>query len=355
MNHVIVLGPVPDSTGGIGVLMGHLSRSASNASDMRFVDSGGSPGAALRRLVRFGTAVLTCLGPVPERTVFHVNQSSNLSTWRKLALVTLLRLRRRPYVLHLHGGGFAEFLAGLSPWRARLVCNEFRNASAVIVLGKVWERYIRSATGIDPERIHVIPNAVPGPPEPPGQRRRPLVLFSGKLTRAKGVLELLEAWRSVPDPVRSTLVLVGDLDDQDGDIRRALESAPDVETTGWVGSEELNEKISCSSILVLPSHAENLPLSLLDAMAWGLAPVVTDVGAVPEVVEDGVTGRIVPVGDARALARALESLLLDRRLRESIGSAARLRWEERYSLSGYRDRLDEVYEAALAARERSRS
>lgn len=90
MSRVIVLGPVPDSAGGIGVLMGHLSRSTSAGTDLRFVDSGGTPGPPVRRLLRFLKALLVCAGSVPDGTVFHLNLASGLSTWRKLALTTVL-------------------------------------------------------------------------------------------------------------------------------------------------------------------------------------------------------------------------------------------------------------------------
>lgn len=335
--------------------MGHLAGTGSTASEIRFVDSGGTPGPAIVRLFHFLRAIRVALGGVPEDTVFHLNQASRLSTWRKFILVCALRVRRRTYVLHVHGGEFDAFLKGLNPVAGRLVGGMFRHAGAVVVLGEYWQGRISRLTGVSAEKFHVVPNAVPGPATLPADRTTPTVLFSGQLTRRKGILDLLEAWRTLPESVRTRLVLAGDVADPDGSIARALENTPDIETTGWIGPEQLRHRLSEASILALPSYGENLPMSLLDAMAWGLAPVVTAVGAVPEVVEDGVSGCIVPTGDPRALAQALESLLLDRRKRESIGRAARLRWEERYSLSGYRDRLDEVYEAALAAEDRSGS
>ncbi|MFC3481114.1 glycosyltransferase family 4 protein [Kocuria carniphila] len=344
MKHVIVMGPRPDSAGGIGVMMGHLSRSRSDKTQVHFVESGGAPGARLGRLAAFGKALLTCWGPVPEDSAFHVNISTRGSTWRKLILTGALRVRRRPYILHLHGGRYREFYRDLPAPLASAVRSMFRNAGGVVVLGSVWKAFVTEVMGVTAEKVHVIANAVPGPAEVPGDRAEPVVLFTGKVTRAKGVIELLKAWKSLPDNIRTRLVLAGDLHDPDGEISRLLKDAPAVTTTGWLSGTELDEQLSAASILVLPSHAENLPLSLLDGMAWGLAPVATDVGSVAEVVLDGETGWIVPVNDAETLAHVLESLLLDPTKREALAHAARDRWEEFYDIAQYRDRLDEVYE-----------
>lgn len=343
MKHVIVIGPRPDSAGGIGVMMGHLARSTSEQTQLHFVESGGAPGTRISRLAAFGRALLTCWGPVPRDSVFHVNISTKGSTWRKLVLTGALRARRRPYILHLHGGRYREFQRNLPAPAAIAVRSMFRHASGVVVLGHVWKTFVTDVLGAASDKVHIIPNAVPGPHRVPADRAEPVVLFTGKVTRDKGVVELLEAWGSLPDNIRTQLVLAGDLHDPDGAIDRLLRENSTVTTTGWLAGDELNQELARASILVLPSHAENLPLSLLDGMAWGLAPVATDVGAVAEVIHNGESGWIVPVNDSGVLAHVLESLLLDPTKREALARAARDRWAKCYDISRYRDRLDEVY------------
>lgn len=348
MNHAIILGAVPDSAGGIGVLMGYLSRTASDRTHIDFVDSGGTPGPLPARLKKFAKAVATCLGPVPGDTVFHLNQASKVSTWRKLVLVYALRSRKRPYVLHIHGGKFDTFLEGLKPFARYMVNDMLQKASGIIVLGDYWRSYIAETCGIPLEKFHVVPNAVPGPVEVPERGLTPTVLFSGQLTRRKGVIDLLRAWAMIPSENRSRLVLAGDLHDPDGEISRLLEITPDIETTGWIGPEQIVERLAEASVLVLPSFGENLPMALLDGMAWGLAPVVTNVGAVGEVVQDGESALFVPPGDPEILARVLQSLLLDPERRLALGRAARRRWEEEYKMDKYRRRLDQVYADVLS-------
>lgn len=346
MTRVIVLGPGPDTAGGIGVMMGHLARTESDHSSFEFVESGGAPGPRARRLCAFGRAMLACWAPVPDGTVYHVNLASKGSTWRKLVLTGLLRVRRRPYVLHLHGGGYAEFLKNLNEVMTVAVRSMFRSASSVVVLGELWRQFVSEELGVSAQKLHIIPNAVPGPTALPNPSSTPTVLFTGKVTRAKGIVELLQAWSSLPDHVRTRLVLAGDLHDPDGCITRLLETTPDVTTTGWLDGERLKKELAHASILVLANHMENLPLSLLDGMAWGLAPVVTDVGSVSDVITDGDSGWIVPVGAPRELANAMEILLADTPRRVAVAQAARARWQEQYDIVHYRSRLEDVYRQA---------
>jgi glycosyltransferase involved in cell wall biosynthesis len=96
---------------------------------------------------------------------------------------------------------------------------------------------------------------------------------------------------------------------------------------------------------VLPSAAEGLPMAVLEAMAFGVAPLVTAVGALPELVRDGVNGAVVPVGDPAALARALDGLLADDEGRRALGRRAR-QDAEPYSATHWAARLAAIWAAA---------
>lgn len=226
----------------------------------------------------------------------------------------------------------------------------FQAAHQVIVLGESWAQFVQEELGVSDVAVSVLPNAVPGPQEVPQHVTHPMhVLFAGRVGARKGAPELLQAWSRISAGRDAVLVLAGDLDDPDGSIRAAVDRAQRVELTGWLDAEALQDQLRCAQILVLPSRAENLPLSLLEGMAWGQAPVVTPVGAVPEVVDDGENGMLVPVGDAGALAQALAGLLDDDARRTRMGDAARVTWENGYSMDGYRKRFDDIIEAAVGA------
>ena len=102
-------------------------------------------------------------------------------------------------------------------------------------------------------------------------------------------------------------------------------------------------------VFVLSSAWEALPLSVLEAMSCGLPVVATAVGGVPDAVEDGVTGRLVPHGDEEALASAIGELLGDAERQRELGAAGRQEFERRFRVELMLDRTEELYRELLAA------
>jgi glycosyltransferase involved in cell wall biosynthesis len=103
-------------------------------------------------------------------------------------------------------------------------------------------------------------------------------------------------------------------------------------------------------VFCLPSHAEGLPMAMLEAMAAGKAVVASKVGAIPEAIMDGDNGLLVAPGDSQALAAALASVLADAALRERLGRRARATVEQHYSLDAVGARLGAIYHELEGAR-----
>jgi glycosyltransferase involved in cell wall biosynthesis len=298
------------------------------------------------RLVRFAFLCAT-----RRVDLCHINLASRGSTFRKACYAALCRLFRTPYVLHLHGGGYREFFARRGPAGKAIIRSLFLRARRVIVLGSLWRDFVRDEIGVPQARIVILANAVEGPEKVIEAERGspPSILFLGLLNREKGIDVLLEAlagpalgaceWRAV---------LAGNGDVEKFAARVAsLGLSERVSLPGWCAQDRVRLLLRQSSILVLPSFVENLPLSLLEAMAYGLCPVVTPAGAIPDIVQDGQNGLIVPAGDAGALGRALVRVLKDSSLRASLGRNARATFESGYDIEGHAQRLRELYRAAL--------
>ncbi|WP_235852791.1 glycosyltransferase family 4 protein [Mycobacterium interjectum] len=98
-----------------------------------------------------------------------------------------------------------------------------------------------------------------------------------------------------------------------------------IQVVGWLDAAARDELLCAAHVFLLPSRDEGLPMALLEAMAYGLAPVTTTVGSIGEVVSDGVTGVVVQPGSPDQIAGALTALVTDDRLRERLGTAARAR------------------------------
>src|SRR6185503_836407 len=169
------------------------------------------------------------------------------------------------------------------------------------------------------------------PSEVGDETEPPMILFAGRLSREKGILELVEAARD------RELVVAGD-----GPLRAHVPNA-----LGWLPRDELERLYARAAVVACPSHREGFGLACAEAMAHGRAVVAGDVGGLRDLVVDGETGLLVPPGDVAALRAALERLLADRELRRRLGAAARARAAEHFSWERAMSLTVTAYEDAL--------
>lgn len=159
-----------------------------------------------------------------------------------------------------------------------------------------------------------------------------VVGFVGRLTRDKGLLELLAAWEQlVHDVAGCSLVLAGapEPDAEQGPLADALAVSPRTHLVGHL--EDLAPLYSRIDVLVLPSHREGLPTVVLEAATYGIPCITTSATGAAEPVLPDVTGLVVPVASTPALLRALRRMVTDGDLRARMGLAARQHVTERWA------------------------
>jgi len=230
----------------------------------------------------------------------------------------------KPFVVQLWGTDVelarrAKPLARRVLRRARLViCASNALADSARMLGARDVRVIPSGVDV-PERV--------GDEAEPAQ-----VLFAGRLSPEKGILELVEAANGMP------LVVAGD-----GPLRDRVPGA-----LGFVPHHALGPLYEQAAVVAVPSHREGFGVVCAEAMAYGRPVVAGAVGGLLDLVADGETGLLVPPRDVPALRGALEQLLGDAGLRRRMGDAARERVRAHFAWPAVTDATLAAYEEALA-------
>ncbi|MFD3823955.1 glycogen synthase [Streptomyces sp. NPDC058625] len=243
----------------------------------------------------------------------------------------------RPWKAEQLGGGYA-----LSGWAERTAVEA---ADAVIAVSAAMREDILGCyPALDPARVHVVHNGIDTRlyrPDPGTDaldrigldRSRPYVLFVGRITRQKGVPQLLRAVRGI-DPAAQVVLCAGapDTPEIEREFRELYEELSRVRAgVHWIPQmlprPEVIQLLTHAAAFVCPSVYEPLGIVNLEAMACGTPVVASRVGGVPEVVEDGVTGVLVTVDDAfeQGLARALDSVVGDPEAARRMGEAGRER------------------------------
>jgi len=278
----------------------------------------------------------------------HIHAAMRGSFWRKGLFASIARLFGKPVILHLHGSEMKPFYAGLPRWAQALARRNLEKASYVIALSESWRSFIGEIAPA--ARVRVLPNYVNIPPLPDGAGRRAGdILFLGLVGDRKGVFDLLPAFASVHEAHPDARLTIGG----NGEVERAARMIAELglgsaaSLPGWIDGEAKKALLERASIYILPSHNEGLPVSVLEAMSYGLAVITTRVGGIPELIRDGVDGLLVDAGDERAIGSALDRLLSDDALRERLMTAGRARVEQCYSDKVVLPMLDAIYRDCL--------
>jgi glycosyltransferase involved in cell wall biosynthesis len=229
----------------------------------------------------------------------------------------------KPYVVQVWGTDVE--LARRAPWLARTV---LRNARLVIAASTALAE---SARELGASEVRVIPSGVDLPAEVGEEASPPEVLYAGRLSPEKGVLELVAA----ADGMK--LVVAGD-----GPLRPRVPGA-----LGFVPHGELQGLYARAAVVACPSRREGFGVACLEAMSYGRPVVATDVGGLRDLVVDGVTGLVVPARRPEALRAALERLLGDEELRHRLGAAGRERAREHFSWHAVTDATLAAYRMSL--------
>jgi glycosyltransferase involved in cell wall biosynthesis len=253
--------------------------------------------------------------------------------------------------------GLRNLAAGTQQLTYQLYAPSLARYDRVIVFSDL-QAEVLERLGVRPERLAVIPNGVDETVwrpagEPPSAAYRELrerfdgrriFLYMGRITTEKNVEALLRAWRLVR-PEGCLLLIVGD-----GPLRPLLQSGAEADVQWW-GIESSRERrvalLQLAEVFLLPSLVEGLSLALLEAMASGTACVATDAGADGQVLEGGA-GIVIRTQGVTTQLRTLLPVLRDQPvLTRELGRRARLRVQERYTLSANIDALVRLYSEIL--------
>jgi len=342
---ILMVGTALDGRGGVAAVLSVLRASGLFEREAVHYVSTHREGGRLAKLCHAGAGLWrtlhTCLRHRPA--VVHAHASSGASFVRKSLVLLLARASGCKTIFHLHGGTFRQYAQERSgKLMRRWIRHTLERSTRVIALSDSWATFLR---GFAPKaQVAVVPNAVPLPaavhPGIPGR-----ILFLGRLEPAKGTAELLDAVAALAPRFPQLCLVLGCSGDLAG-FRQAAAArgiAGCIDLPGWLDATARDAELARASVFCLPSHAEGLPMAVLEAMAAGKAVVASSVGGIPELVQDGVNGLLVPPHDAAALAAALERLLGNDSLRGQLSAQARRTVETQYSTQAVCGKLAAIY------------
>jgi glycosyltransferase involved in cell wall biosynthesis len=304
----------------------------------------------LRNLLMFPATLLRV-----KPNLVHVHTPSYWVFWENSLYILTSRMYGIKVILHIHGGAFDKFYNNSNFLMQNLIRIIMGFPQKIVALSSYWKNFFTQIIGIR-TKVVIINNGVVSSRFSPQYARKNKktneveVLFVGGMeAERKGIFTLIKAIPIIIKKASNTsFTFIGKSEmTKVRSLSKRLKVEEYVKILGQVPEKEKILHFCSSDIFVLPTYAEGLPITLLEAMAAGLPIISTPVGAIPEVITEGKNGFLIEPGDHKALAEDITILARNKKLRREMGANNIERIIKEYDQSIVIRKLDNEYNRVL--------
>lgn len=272
--------------------------------------------------------------------IIHIHSASNGSFWRKSLFIRIARIFNKKIIFHCHGGGFKDFFA-TNPSKIKSVLDK---CDIIVTLSPQWEAFFKS---IGCKNVVIINNPIPNPSRSETTPHDSIihVLFIGKICAQKGVFDMINMIVTHRDALENRIILhIGGNDQVELLNKQIMDNHLEniVKYEGWVSGAKKDELFNLADIFILPSYIEAVPISILEAMSYGIPVIATNVGGIPSILNDSQNGMLINPGDKESMFSALSVLIDTPDLRAKMGKAALVICKP-YLINCVKKSLDNLY------------
>lgn len=310
----------------------------------------------IKALTRRYCAWKRLLAKEPHAIIHYNFPLSKASILRDPWFMGYALAKGRKMTVHIHGGLFLT-APTIPAYLRRILQKVFAWRVPFIVLSETEKGILTDK--FKAADVTVLPNCVDlsdassfsGREKDNSSSPSPLRIgYLGRIEPNKGMSELLEAAKKLREEGIDFRLVFAGKEQTEGEYLPAYAAAlgASFEYEGLVSGEKKNAFLRSLDAFVLPTYFEGLPMSLLETMSYGTVPIVTPVGSIPQVVENGKNGLFIKKKDTASIVGAVKKLNADRPLLRQLGDAARSTIFERFSTNKYISQLNNIYQRLIS-------
>lgn len=342
--NVLMIGPARTVKGGITtVVNSYFEAGLDKKVNLKYIETTNDKNIILK-VLKMIKGYLEFLLNIDKYDIVHIHTASRRSFWRKRLYINKCYKKNKRIVVHVHGGAFKDFYEESNNNSKRRIVETLNKANKIIVLSNEWKKFFEDI--VEEDKIEVIYNSVEVPDDFKKDFGKKRILFLGRFDEKKGIFDLLDVMTEITKIDSNVKLYIGSNERKEkvNKIINEYNLNNNVEYLGWIDEKLKKEVLKEATIFVLPSYYEGMPMSVLEAMAYKNIVISTNVGGIPEIIENGYNGFLIEPGDKKELFNKIEKNINGNEL-EKISNNARNTIDERFNLEKKIKDLIDIYKS----------
>ena len=340
----LMVGPGPKERGGISAVINtYLQIGFRDNIEIKYITPY-RDGNKLYKLLIFLGALFKLLIYIGFADIVHIHMAGGASFYRKAIVAQMAHMFNKKIIIHQHGGAFDQFYRKADLRKRQLIKSVFSHADRVILLSKEWKDFFVKEI-CEEDKAIVVFNGVIIPDFQRYDYSDKNLLFIGRIDEKKGIYDLLEAFSKVVHIDKELRLYVAGVGEEEKLMEKAklLCIEDKVKLLGWVRGKEKERIMRKCSIMILPSYTEGMPISVLEAMSYGMCTIASDVGGIPQIIDDDVNGLLIKAGHPEMIEQRVNDLIKYSEKKERIGQNARKKICKEFDAQIGQVKIQELY------------
>lgn len=353
-NNVLMVGSSLSVKGGITTVIKGFLENKFNDIILYYVPTY-TEGSRLKQIIYYLYSVIKIIYYliVKKIDIVHIHVSERGSFYRKNIIFNISKFFHKKIITHMHGAEFKEFYSNSSINQKHKIIKFLVESDKVIALGDSWSKYIQSLDSkID---IEIMQNFVSEVKETSTFNTNKVnILFLAVVTKRKGIFDLVESVSNLVkyEDIRKykiKVIIAGSGVEEESVKKKVIEKGLEeyFDFRGWIDNTEKINTLLESQIFVLPSYNEGLPVSILEAMSYGIPIISTNVGSIEDAVKDDYNGIIINPGNIDMLTDSIIRLIKNKRDWEKFSINNKLLVSQKYNSNIYFDNMENIYKSII--------
>ncbi len=345
MRKILIIGPSYKSRGGIATLIGNMLRYKAEGycfksqklnEDVNIVSRG----------ILYPIYLLVSMVRIFNYDIVHIHVSENGGYYRYVPVIYWARLLNRRIVIHVNSSKFDLFFNKQIGILKNIIIKSLDKTNLIITVGQEWYNVFIKLTATNVVIVH---NFIEVPDENLYNPVSENIVTTGYVGQRKGYYDLIEAIPKIIEKFPKYKFSFCGNGEVEQIKERLIEKQinDNVELTGWLSKKQIFQKLKSSSIYVLPTYNEGMPLAILEAMSFGLPIITTKVGAIPSLINENENGIFVRPGNIAEISNALINLIDNEELRMQISNNNYQKIKESYSIESGMNQIIAHYKSII--------